>query len=85
MTDQKREASDPLETREVPERETTGRPRLASTAHAVSLTQSWKPSVTRRQSWAAEDRKHESHMGVMGGGHLPEGYSQVSEERTGKV
>ena len=84
MTDQKREASDPLETREAPERETTGRPRLASTAHAVSLTQSWKPSVTRRQSWAAEDRKHDAHMGVMGG-HLPEGYSQVSEERTHQV
>ena len=53
---------------------------LPSTAHAVRLTQSWKPALARRQSWTPEDRKREVLLGVMGA-PLPEGYSQVSDRR----
>ncbi|KAL2108066.1 hypothetical protein VUR80DRAFT_4296 [Thermomyces stellatus] len=52
------------------------RPTLASTAHAVRVTQSWKPSFARRQSWTPEDRKRDSQMGAMAA-QLPEGHSQV--------
>lgn len=52
---------------------------LASTAHAVRVTQGWKPArLERRPSWTPEDRKRDLQMGVMKGG-LPEGWSQVSE------
>lgn len=54
-------------------------PSLASTAHAVRVTQGWKPArLERRPSWTPEDRKRDLQMGVMKGG-LPEGWSQVSE------
>ena len=55
-----------------------GHPSLASTAHAVHLTQTWTPTLARSQSWTPEDRKRDMQMGIMGGG-LPENYSQIRE------
>lgn len=55
-------------------------PSLPSTAHAVHVTQTWKPArLERRPSWTPEDRKRSLQMGGMKGG-LPEGWSQVSEK-----
>ncbi|SPO06925.1 uncharacterized protein DNG_09619 [Cephalotrichum gorgonifer] len=59
-------------------------PRLASTAHAVRLTESWKPGIPRRQSWTPEDRKRDMQMGVMGG-RLPDNYSQLSLDLEGAM
>lgn len=76
MADQKPRADQ--RPREQPDKDGGQHPSLASTAHAVRFTQGWQPTFARRQSWAAEDRKRDSQMGLMGC-RLPEGYSQVSE------
>lgn len=69
------------ETKEKPREKHAGKPpSLASTAHAVRVTQGWKPAhLERRPSWTPEDRKRDLQMGVMEG-RLPEGWSQVSEK-----
>ena len=48
----------------------------ALAARAMEATNSWKPSINRRQSWSKEDQKHKLQMSRVGDVVIGPGFSE---------
>ncbi|KAM3510173.1 hypothetical protein MY11210_006002 [Beauveria gryllotalpidicola] len=50
----------------------------SAASSAQQKTTSWTPNFERRQSWNAQDRKHELHMAAVDGVRIGPGFTERS-------